>query len=55
MVDYIEGEESQAPLSLPGFRFDSEERLRAHYDILAVIRSRDAEAAREAAIRHRTS
>jgi GntR family transcriptional regulator, transcriptional repressor for pyruvate dehydrogenase complex len=55
MVDYIEGEEFQAPLSLPGFRFDSEERLRVHYDILAVIRSRDAEAAREAAIRHRTS
>jgi DNA-binding FadR family transcriptional regulator len=54
MVDYIEGEEVQAPLSLPGFRFDSEERLRVHYDILAVIRSRDAEAAREAAIRHRT-
>ena len=55
MADYIEGEEFQAPLSLPGFRFDSEERLRVHYDIVAVIRSRDAEAAREAAVRHRTS
>jgi DNA-binding FadR family transcriptional regulator len=54
MVDYIEEEEFQAPLSLPGFRFDGEERLRVHYDIVAVIRSRDAEAAREAAIRHRT-
>jgi len=38
-----------------GFRFDSGERLRVHYDIVAVIRSRDAEAARGAAIRHRTS
>jgi GntR family transcriptional repressor for pyruvate dehydrogenase complex len=55
MVDYIEGGEFQAPLSLPGFRFDSEERLRVHYDIMAVIRSGDAQAAREAAIRHRTS
>ena len=55
MVDYIEGEEFQAARSLPGLRFDSEERLRVHYDILAIIRSRDAEAAREAAIRHRTN
>ena len=53
MVDYIEGEEDAAPLRVPGFRFDSEERLRVHYDIVDVIRSRDTDAAREAALRHR--
>ena len=55
MADYVEGERFQAPLPVPGFRFDSEERLRVHYDIVAAIRSRDVEAARKVALRHRTS
>lgn len=54
LVDYIEDEESEAPLPVPGFRFDSDERLRVHYDIVEVIRSRDTEAARAVALRHRT-
>jgi GntR family transcriptional repressor for pyruvate dehydrogenase complex len=55
MVDYIEGEEFQVPLSVPGFRFDSEERLQVHYDIVAAIRSRDTDVVREVVLRHRTS
>lgn len=54
MVDYIEGEEFQAPLPVPGFRFDSEDRLRVHYDIVAAITSRDTDAVREVALRHRS-
>jgi DNA-binding FadR family transcriptional regulator len=54
MVDYIEGEDAQAPLPVPGIRFDSEERLRVHFDIVEVIRSQNTDAAREVALRHRT-
>jgi DNA-binding FadR family transcriptional regulator len=55
MVDYIEGEDFQVPPSAPGFRLDSKERLQVHYDIVAAIRSQDADAVREVAFRHRTS
>jgi DNA-binding FadR family transcriptional regulator len=55
LVDYIEGEDLQAPNSAPDLRLDSEDRLRVHYDIVAAIRSQDVAAVREVAFRHRTS
>jgi len=54
MVDYVEGEGPHAVPAEAGFSFDSAERLRVHYDIVAAIRSQDQAAVRHVALSHRS-
>lgn len=55
LIDYIEGEMSSSEaVEVPGFRVDSEERLRIHVDLVEAIRSGDVETANEAIARHRS-
>jgi DNA-binding FadR family transcriptional regulator len=53
LVDYIEREDRR-PVVAPGLRLDTGDRLQVHYDMVEAIRSRDVEAVREVAFRHRT-
>lgn len=58
LVDYIEGEtvsESPSePLDVPGFRPDTDERLRIHAALVDAIRSGDVSAGSKAVLDHRT-
>lgn len=58
LVDYIEGETtgatSEDALAVPGFRQDTEERLRIHEALIDAIRSGDVEVGRQAVLDHRT-
>ena len=57
LVDYIEDEAadgSSGILAVPGFRPDTEERLRIHQELVAAIRSRDHASLTAAVMRHRT-
>lgn len=58
LVDYIEGETAGATtddaLSVPGFRQDTDERLRIHQALIDAIRSGDVTVGRKAVLDHRT-
>ncbi|MFJ4170267.1 FadR/GntR family transcriptional regulator [Paenarthrobacter sp. NPDC089714] len=59
LVDYIDGESSQlqmptASLDVPGFKPDTDVRLRIHFDLVEAIRSQDEDEARRAVLAHRT-
>jgi DNA-binding FadR family transcriptional regulator len=58
LVDYIEGETagavSEDALAVPGFRQDTDERLRIHEALIDAIRSGDVKVGRKAVLDHRT-
>lgn len=58
LVDYIEGETAGATpedgLAVPGFRQDTDERLKIHQALIAAIKSGDIELGRSAVLDHRT-